>query len=39
LLAVAALYFWLFIADDLKRGSDMPATEALRAKVRSVQHA
>ena len=28
LLAVAALYFWLFIADDLKRGSDMPATEA-----------
>jgi len=28
LLAVAALYFWLFIADDLKRGSDIPATEA-----------
>ena len=28
LLAVAALYFWLFIADDLKRGADMPGTEA-----------
>ena len=27
-LAMAALYFWLFIADDLKRGSDMPTTEA-----------
>jgi uncharacterized protein YgiM (DUF1202 family) len=26
-LAIAALYFWLFIADDLKRGSDMLATE------------
>ena len=27
-LAVAALYFWLFIADDLTRDSDMPAAEA-----------
>lgn len=27
-LTVAALYFWLFIADDLKRGSGMSATEA-----------
>ena len=27
-LVVAALYFWLFIADDLKRDADMPATEA-----------
>ena len=27
-LAMAALYFWLFIADDLKRDSGMPTTEA-----------
>ena len=27
-LVVVVLYFWLFIADDLKQGADMPATEA-----------
>jgi hypothetical protein len=26
-LAMAALYFWLFIADDLQRDADMPAAE------------
>ena len=28
LLALGALYFWLFIADDLQKSADMPATEA-----------
>lgn len=28
LLAMAALYFWLFVADDLKREADMPTAEA-----------
>jgi hypothetical protein len=27
-LALGALYFWLFIADDLQRSADIPATEA-----------
>ena len=28
LLALGALYFWLFIADDLQKSADIPATEA-----------